>query len=150
MTHDDDDRTTFLFYAPEREPHAWGLDLAGLGETLREAFTEVRYEVRQDRTHQGEPYLSFWAATADGTEYDGTATVHGRDCVMLADSTVGEAALFLLWLRDSCLPAPDLVRFSSEPAVERGIETDWRLPANGDAARMVDELRHHIAVVDGT
>ncbi|XIE80546.1 hypothetical protein AB6O49_26775 [Streptomyces sp. SBR177] len=58
MTHDDDDRTTFLFYAPGREPHAWALDLAGLGEALRESFPEVHYKVRQDRTHQGEPYLS--------------------------------------------------------------------------------------------
>ncbi|MCZ0981627.1 hypothetical protein O1L60_29245 [Streptomyces diastatochromogenes] len=106
MTHDDDDRTTFLFYAPGREPHAWALDLTGLGEALRESFPEVRYKVRQDRTHQGEPYLSFWASTDDGTEYDGTATVHGRDCVMLADTTAGEAAPFLLWLRDTYLPAP--------------------------------------------
>ncbi|MFF5929105.1 hypothetical protein [Streptomyces hydrogenans] len=150
MTHDDDDRTTFLFYAPEREPHAWGLDLAGLGEALRESFPEVRYKVRQDRTHQGEPYLSFWAGTDEGTEYDRTATVHGRDCVMLSDTTAGEAAPFLLWLRDTYLPASDLVRFSSEPAVERGIETDWRLPANGDRARVADELRHHLSVVEGS
>ncbi|MFF8379445.1 hypothetical protein ACF07V_25330 [Streptomyces sp. NPDC015661] len=149
MTHDDDGRTTFLFYAPEREPHAWGLDLAGLGEALRESFPEVRYKVRQDRTHQGEPYLSFRAGTDDGTGYDGTATVHGRDCVMLSDTTATEAAPFLLWLRDTYLPAPDLVRFSSEPAVERGIETDWRLPANGDRARVADELRHHLSVVEG-
>ncbi|MEU6167565.1 hypothetical protein [Streptomyces tanashiensis] len=149
MTHDDDDRTTFFFYAPEREPHAWGLDLAGLGEALRESFAEVRDKVHQDRTHQGEPYLSFWAGTDDGTEYDGTATVHGRDCVVLSDTTAGEAAPFLLWLRDTYLPTPGLVRFSSEPAVERGIETDWSLPANGDMARMADELRHHLSVVAG-
>ncbi|MFI8768193.1 hypothetical protein ACIGN6_25230 [Streptomyces sp. NPDC053792] len=146
MTHDTNDiRTTFVFYAPEREPHVWALDLTGLGEALREPFPEVRYKVRQDRTHQGEPYLSFWA----GTEYDGTATVTGRDCVMLTDTTPGEAATFLLWLRDSYLPAPDLIRFSSEPAVERGIETDWHLPADGDARRLADELRHHLAVVHG-
>ncbi|MFF9850206.1 hypothetical protein [Streptomyces litmocidini] len=145
----DDDRTTFLFHAPEREPHAWALDLADLGEALRESFPEVRSKVRQDRTHQGEPYLSFWAAADDGTEYDGTATAHGRDCVMLSDTTAGEAAPFLLWLRDTYLPAPDLVRFSSEPAVERGIETDWRLPADGDLARVSDELRHHLSAVEG-
>ncbi|MET9953418.1 hypothetical protein ABZ135_17965 [Streptomyces sp. NPDC006339] len=149
MTHDEDDPTTFLFYAPERQPHAWGLDLAGLGEALREAFPEVRYRVRQDRTHQGEPYLSFWAAMEDGTEYEGTATVHGRDCVMLADVTAGAAASFLVWLRDRYLPAPDLIRFSSEPAVERGIETDWRLPADGGVERVAEELRHHLSVVSG-
>ncbi|MEU7389773.1 hypothetical protein [Streptomyces tanashiensis] len=150
MAPDDDDRTTFLFYAPERQPHAWSLDLAGLGEALRQSFTEARYKVRQDHTHQGEPYLSFWAATDDGTEYDGTATVHGRDCVMLADTTAGEAAPFLIWLRDNHLPSPDLIRFSSEAAVDQGIETDWRLPGTGDAERVADELRHHLAVVDGT
>ncbi|AJF63387.1 hypothetical protein [Streptomyces vietnamensis] len=124
MTHADDKRTTFLFYALEREPHAWGFDLAGLGEALRESFPEVRHKVRQDRTHQGEPYLSFWTGTGDGTGYDGTATVHGRDCMTPADTTAGEAALFLLWLRDTYLPA------------------------ESDAARVVDELRHHLAVMD--
>ncbi|WP_369147610.1 hypothetical protein [Streptomyces sp. R44] len=89
-------------------------------------------------------------ATGDGTEYDGTAAVHGRDCLMLTDATAGEAARFLLWLRDGHLPAPDRVRFSSEPAVERGIEADWRLPARGDAALLADELRHHLTVADGT
>ncbi|MEU6621330.1 hypothetical protein ABZ926_11210 [Streptomyces litmocidini] len=67
---------------------------------------------------------AFRAGIDQGAGYDGTATVHGQDCVMPADTTAGEAAPFLLWLRDTYLPAPDLVRFSSEPAVERGIETD--------------------------
>ncbi|MBT2408458.1 MULTISPECIES: hypothetical protein [unclassified Streptomyces] len=45
--------------------------------------------------------------------------------------------------------APGLPFLSSEPAVERGIETDRRLPANGDAARVANELRHHLAIADG-
>ncbi|MFF3685919.1 hypothetical protein [Streptomyces sp. NPDC002187] len=149
MTHDDDRRVTFLFYAPQRAPHAWGLDLQQLGEAMRGTYTEVRYKVRRDATRHGEPYLSFWVATDDGVEYEGTATVHGRDCITLVDATAGDAGLFLTWFRDTYLPSPDLIRFSSGNAVERGIDSDWRLPAEGDQARLADELRHHLAVVDG-
>ncbi|TXS33127.1 hypothetical protein EAO71_03455 [Streptomyces sp. ms191] len=70
---------------------------------------------------------------------------HGRDCMVLADTTAGEATPFLVWLRDNHLLATDLIRFRSEAAVEQGIETDWRLPGARDAARVADELRHHAA-----
>ncbi|WP_459738322.1 hypothetical protein [Streptomyces sp. E-15] len=46
------------------------------------------------------------------------------------------------------LSSPDLIRFGSEPAVEAGIETDWRMPATGDTASIAEELRHHIRVVE--
>ncbi|MFE7773521.1 hypothetical protein ACFU5O_06420 [Streptomyces sp. NPDC057445] len=54
----------------------------------------------------------------------------------------------LLWFRDAYLPAPEIVRFSSGSAVEQGIDSDWRLPADGGCARVAEELRHHLAVVD--
>ncbi|MEU0395795.1 hypothetical protein ABZ208_24025 [Streptomyces sp. NPDC006208] len=149
MTPEDDDPVTFLFYAPQKAPRAWALDLSRLGQAMREAYTEVRYKIRQDATRHGEPYLSFWVATGDGVECEGTATAHGRDCITLVDATAGDAGRFLAWFRDTCLPSPDLIRFSSGYAVERGIDSDWRLPAEGDQARVADELRHHLTVVDG-
>ncbi|MZG18066.1 hypothetical protein GTY44_32070 [Streptomyces sp. SID5914] len=47
------------------------------------------------------------------------------------------------------LPAPDLIRFTSELAYERDIDTDWRIPAGGDHERVADELKQHLQVVVG-
>ncbi|MFE3187119.1 hypothetical protein ACFXKR_40730 [Streptomyces violascens] len=149
MLNDDDEQTTFLLYAPERTPHAWGLDLAHLGDTLRGSFHDVSYEVRQDDVHGGAPYLWFWAVDRHGTGFDGTALVQGRDCIMLSSTTAGEAAGFVTWLRDSYLPAPDLIRYTSEDAIVEGIESDWKLPAASGEDDVAEELRHHLHVVSG-
>ncbi|MGW5200810.1 hypothetical protein [Streptomyces spiralis] len=141
----DDYQTTYLLYAPAKNPHAWRLDLTAFGEALQAAFPGARYETRQGRQLR----LSFWAMTEDGTEFTGFASTEGRDTVLLSDNTPSEAAAFIAWLRDSFLPAPDLIRFSSELAVERGIETDWRMPAEADTTHIADELKHHIQVVEG-
>ncbi|MFK8905443.1 hypothetical protein [Streptomyces sp. YS-3] len=148
MLNDDDEQNTFLLFAPERDPHAWGLDLEQLGEALRGSFQDVSYELRQDDVHGGAPYMWFWAVDSRGTGFDGTALTQGRDCIMLSGITAGEAAAFIVWLRDSHLPAPDLVRYSSEAAVVEGIESDWKLPAAGDEDGVADELRHHLRVVN--
>ncbi|WP_178880334.1 hypothetical protein [Streptomyces acidiscabies] len=57
--------------------------------------------------------------------------------------------MFIRWLRDTVLPSPELIRFTTEGAVGKGIETDWRMPADGDEGRIAEELRHHIEVVEG-
>ncbi|MFM9441635.1 hypothetical protein [Streptomyces acidiscabies] len=141
----DEYQTTFLFYAPAKEPDGWRLDLASFAVALDAEFPEVRYEIRQGRQLR----LSFWVVTEDGTEFTGFASNEGRDGVLLTDNTADEAAVFIAWLRDSYLPSPDLIRFSSEPAVLAGIETDWRVPATGDVTRIAEELRHHVQVVEG-
>ncbi|MEV7686431.1 hypothetical protein ACFW1F_22575 [Streptomyces bungoensis] len=141
----DEYQTTYLLYAPARNPAGWNLDLAAFGAALEAAFPVARYETQQGRQLR----LSFWAVTEDGIEFDGFATKEGRDTVLLTDNTAGEAAVFIAWLRDSFLPSPDLIRFTTEPAVERGIETDWRVPATGDTAGIAEELKHHIQVVEG-
>ncbi|MFF9024157.1 hypothetical protein [Streptomyces eurythermus] len=140
----DEYQTTFLLYAPAKNPAGWNLDLAAFGTALEAAFPEVRYETRQGRQLR----LSFWAVTDEGIEFTGFVSNEGRDTVVLVDTTAEEAAVFITWLRDSYVASPDLIRFSSEPAVEVGIETDWRLPATGDTARIADELKHHIQVVE--
>ncbi|GAA3139871.1 hypothetical protein [Streptomyces echinatus] len=139
----DEYRTTYLLYAPAKNPAGWNLDLPTFGTALDATFTDVRYETRQGRQLR----LSFWAVTDDGTEFTGFASNEGRDTVVLTDNTADEAALFITWLRDSLCPAPDLIRFSSEPAVERGIETDWRMPALADTANIAEELKHHLRIV---
>ncbi|MEU2930586.1 hypothetical protein ABZ636_37010 [Streptomyces sp. NPDC007251] len=141
----DDYQTTYLLYAPAKNPASWNLDLAAFGAALDAAFPEVRYETRQGRQLR----LSFWVVTQDGIEFTGFASNEGRDTVLLADTTASEAAVFIAWLRDTFLPSPDLIRFSSESAVERGVETDWRMPAAADVASIAEELKHHIQVVEG-
>ncbi|KUN85551.1 hypothetical protein AQJ66_13670 [Streptomyces bungoensis] len=141
----DDYQTTYLLYAPAKNPAGWNLDLAAFGAALDAAFHDVRYETEQGRQLR----LCFWAVTEDGIVFDGFATNEGRDTVLLTDNTPGEAAVFIAWLRDSFLPSPDLIRFTTEPAVERGIETDWRVPATADTASIAEELKHHIQVVEG-
>ncbi|WP_153813554.1 hypothetical protein [Streptomyces sp. SUK 48] len=139
----DEYRTAYLLYAPAESPAGWHLDPTTFGTALEAAFAEVRHEARRGRLFR----LVFWAMTEEGTGFTGSASNEGRDTVLLDDSTADEAAAFIAWLRDDFLPAPDLIRFSSEPAVEKGIETDWRVPANGDRSCIAEELKRHVSAV---
>ncbi|SED26795.1 hypothetical protein SAMN05216483_3475 [Streptomyces sp. 2131.1] len=141
----DEYSTAYLLYAPAKNPQGWNLDLAAFGQALDDAFPEVRY--RQEDGHSAR--LSFWVMTAEGEEFDGFADNESRDTIALSSTTVDEAASFILWLRDAYLPAPDLIRFTSELAYERDIDTDWRIPAGGDHERVADELKQHLQVVVG-
>ncbi|MFJ8826179.1 hypothetical protein ACIREE_30960 [Streptomyces sp. NPDC102467] len=146
----DDYQTSFLLYAPARNPHGWNLDLPSFAETLQATFPEARCAAQQSDVSPGTARLQFYAVTDEGEEFDGLANTDGRDNVLLIDNTAAEAAVFIEWLRDSVLADPDLIRFSSELAVESGIETDWRVPAVGDREAIIDELQQHIRVVAGT
>ncbi|MER7921325.1 MULTISPECIES: hypothetical protein [unclassified Streptomyces] len=139
----DEYRTAYLLYAPAENPAGWHLDPAAFGADLEAAFAEVRHETRQGRQSR----LSFWAMTEEGIEFTGFASGEGRDTVLLDENTADEAAVFIAWLRDAFLPAPDLFRFSSEPAVEKGIETDWHMSANGDRSHIAEELKSHVRAV---
>ncbi|GGU01131.1 hypothetical protein GCM10010289_22600 [Streptomyces violascens] len=143
----DDYRATFFFYAPEKNPHGWNLDLEAFGEKLSAAYPEAR---AQTRGEGDELRLSFWAVTDDGTEYTGYASTNGRDTVLLSDNIAESAALLTQLLREETIPTPDLVHFSSEPAVLAGIETDWRIPAGADQEKIFDELQQHVRVVEGS
>ncbi|ANP48346.1 hypothetical protein J2Z21_009827 [Streptomyces griseochromogenes] len=137
--------TSFLLYAPAKNPHGWQLDLNAFGEALRESFPEVGYQ-----PEEGHPArLGIWVLTADGTEFDGFADNETRDTIALRGNTITEVASFIAWLRDSYVPSPDLIRFTTEVAFARGIETDWRIPAVGGVDRIEEELRQHLLVVVG-
>ncbi|MEV0282412.1 hypothetical protein AB0I22_39490 [Streptomyces sp. NPDC050610] len=144
----DDYETTYLVYAPGQDPHAWQLGLERLGDALKEAFPGARARVRQDNIHGGEPYLSFWGTADDGTVFDGAATVHGRDCLYLVDIAAPQAAVFIEWLRDSFLPKPDSILFTTELAMEAGIATDWHIPAKGGREQIAEELLRHLEIVE--
>jgi hypothetical protein len=141
----DEYSTAYLLYAPAKDPKGWYLDLAAFGQALDDSFPEVRY-----RPEVGYPArLSFWVMRAEGEEFDGFADNESRDMIALSPTTVDEAASFILWLRDAYLPGPNLIRFTSELAYERDIDTDWRIPAGGDHEQVADELKQHLQVVVG-
>ncbi|WP_428956492.1 restriction endonuclease fold toxin-2 domain-containing protein [Streptomyces sp. cg35] len=58
-----------------------------------------------------------------------------------------KASEFLLWLRDHYLPSPGIIRYTTEDAVEQGLQTDGRVPAVGSALEIKDELEQHLRVV---
>ncbi|MFJ5034511.1 hypothetical protein ACIQB5_42155 [Streptomyces sp. NPDC088560] len=141
----DEYTTSFLLYAPAKNPHGWQLDLNAFGEALRDAFPEVGYQ-----PEEGHPArLGIWVLTVDGIEFDGFADNETRDTIALSNNKIDEIAVFILWLRDSYLPSPDLIRFTTEAAFARGIETDWRVPTSGGVDRITEELRQHLLVVVG-
>ncbi|MFD0033067.1 hypothetical protein ACWFR5_26080 [Streptomyces sp. NPDC055092] len=134
--------SAFLLYAPAKDPQAWHLDLAGFSEALQAAFPEVRC-VPEDRPAA----LSFWALTNEGVVFDGFADVETRHTIMLTENTATEASEFIVWLRDHYLPSPDLIRYTTEDAVTRGLDTDWRVPSRGGREQIVEELEQHLRVV---
>ncbi|MFE6847277.1 hypothetical protein [Streptomyces sp. NPDC057686] len=64
--------------------------------------------------------------------------------IILTNVTAGGAAVFALWLRDSFVPAPHLVRFASSLAKANGEQDPRPLPADGSG----QELRRHLASID--
>lgn len=136
---------SFLLYAPAKSPQGWNLDLSEFGQALREAYPQVRYQPEEGHPKR----LSFWALTDDGVEYTGFADNETRHTIALGENTIDEVAPFICWLRDTYLPSPDLVRFTSELAYARGIETDWRIPATGSEEQIIDEIQQHLRTVVG-
>ncbi|WP_326709266.1 hypothetical protein OG758_07650 [Streptomyces sp. NBC_01474] len=141
----DEYATSFLLYAPAKNSHGWNLDLQEFGAALRENFSDAGYEPEEEYPAR----LSFWVMDEQGVEFNGFADTEVRDTIALADSTVDEVAKFIVWFRDSCIPSPELIRFTSELAYARGIEADWRVPRTGGVAEVLDELQQHIQVVVG-
>ncbi|MYV71562.1 hypothetical protein GT043_37695 [Streptomyces sp. SID2131] len=81
---------------------------------------------------------------------DGTAAVTEPDYayVTLTDATADEAGVFAVWLRDSFVPAPDLVRFASSLAMANGEDTPSSLPTGGVQDDISDLLRRHLDAFD--
>ncbi|MEU6421264.1 hypothetical protein [Streptomyces spiralis] len=68
--------------------------------------------------------------------------------VMALNATADEAAVLARWLRDHYAPAPDLVHFTSERALELGVTENGRIPATGDVHEISRVLREHLDEVD--
>jgi hypothetical protein len=65
--------------------------------------------------------------------------------ISIIEATADEAAVFAVWLRDSYVPSPATVRFTSSFVMDNGDEISWRLPATGDATDIAAVMRDHLA-----
>lgn len=63
---------------------------------------------------------------------------------MVMHASAAEAARFALWLRDSFVPSPDLVRFTSEMALNNGDDAHGHLPPYGSVDEIAQTLQQHI------
>ncbi|MFF7199768.1 hypothetical protein [Streptomyces sp. NPDC008141] len=142
-------RTNIGFYPPQEDGGAWRSSLKSLERALRQAFPDADVEYRTSAMH-GQEALDFEIALAPDVWVVGTSSMEAPDYafITLTDVTADEAAVFAVWLRDSFVPTPHLVRFVSSLAMANGEERPWVLPATGDDQAVLAEIRRHIESFD--
>ncbi|PJN32208.1 hypothetical protein CG747_43875 [Streptomyces sp. CB02959] len=145
----DENRATFLFYPPVDDANSWHLTFEDFEASLKQRFPDA-FTSMQSTRFRGGAYLDFGVLVAEGVEVRGMLTIPVEECgcVTLILVSPGEAAVIAKWLRDDFIPSPDLIRFSSEGAMEIGDETHWELPPSGDQEEIEEDLRAHIAYVE--
>ncbi|MFE7118695.1 hypothetical protein ACFU99_25085 [Streptomyces sp. NPDC057654] len=147
MNDDNARRTTFIFAPPVNDARAWNLRLDHLAECVERDFpgsyTRLEHGMGPRRNADA---LSFEVEIAEGVWLDGLATTpyEGMGTVMACLASPREAAVLAAWLRDSFIPSPELIEFSSEAAMEGGEEASWRLPVSGPVEEIAETLRQHL------
>ncbi|MFK0288892.1 hypothetical protein ACIQU6_00195 [Streptomyces sp. NPDC090442] len=146
---DNEDRATFLFYPPVDNANSWHMTFEGFEAALKRQFPDAATQLIPTM-FRGGSYLDFEVAVGPEADVQGMATIPVEECgcVTLIGVSPGEAAPFAKWLRDEFSPSPELIRFSSEGAMEIGDEAHWELPVSGDEEEIAEDLRAHIAYVD--
>ncbi len=148
---DNENRATLLFYPPVEDATSWHMTFEGFEAALKRQFPDAVTQM-MPTMFRGGTYLDFEVAVAQDADVQGIATIPFDECacITLIGVTPGEAAPIARWLRDTFIPSPELIRFSSEGAMEIGDETHWGLPASGDEEEIAEDLRAHIAYVEST
>ncbi|MGW9452024.1 hypothetical protein [Streptomyces sp. NPDC055632] len=142
-------RTNFAFYPPEGDGGAWHATLDSLERALREAFPDPAIGHRRSGVHEM-TVLDFEIELAPDVWLDGTAAITEPDYayITLTDVTADEAGAFAVWLRDSFVPTPNLVRFASSLAMANGEDTPSPLPAGGGREDIGALLHRHLDAFD--
>ncbi|MFF2515747.1 hypothetical protein [Streptomyces sp. NPDC058086] len=145
MTAQRNVRTTFGFYPPENNEAAWQSSLDTFMAALERGFPDAVLETRVDPL-RGTSVVDFDIEVAPEVWVTGSAAMPSPDYayITLGSVTADEAALFAVWLRDSYVPSPTCVRFTSSAAMENGDETPEPLPAVGGTAEVEAVLRGHL------
>ncbi|KOG53156.1 hypothetical protein ADK76_29020 [Streptomyces griseoflavus] len=143
-----DRRATFLFYPPTDRANAWHMTFDGFRAALEQAFPDA-FTRLMPTSFRGGSYLEFEVATPDNPGLRGIATMPVEECgcITLTDASPTDAAHIAHWLRDTFISSPDLIRFSSEAALESGDESHWELPVTGDTTAIEAALREHVDAV---
>ncbi|MEV4505120.1 hypothetical protein [Streptomyces klenkii] len=145
MTSENPIRTRFSFAPPVDDALAWNLRLDVLAQAIEEAFPGAWTKAEGRLGPRPSEALSFEIQAVGDAWVEGTATspIEGAGAVVV-DATVQEASVFARWLRDSFIPSPDLIEFSSEFAMNRGDFSTWQLPRTGPAEDIAAALQAHI------
>lgn len=146
MSREDDFPTFYVFSPPAGDPHGWALELDAFMTALREGFPTA-YDTPKPRGNVGESVF-YVAETDDGITFEGTAGVTTKDRVGVWDVTAAEAARFVVWLRAAVVPDSAEIWFTSEAAIEEGLdEREWQIPVGADRGGVEAALRGHLADV---
>ncbi|MCD9141083.1 hypothetical protein [Streptomyces albireticuli] len=143
-------RTTFVFHPPVDNALAWDLSLDRLERSIEQSFPDSSAKSEGDLGPRPAATLSFEIQIAEGVWIEGLATMpfEGMGSVMITGASAVEAAVFAAWLRDSFVPSPELVEFSSELAMNGGDESVWHLPESGSVTDIAEALQRHLEVAD--
>ncbi|NUL05711.1 hypothetical protein HRW07_21250 [Streptomyces lunaelactis] len=150
MTDQDALRTTFSFAPPVNDAAAWHLQLDDLAAKITEAFPGASTSLGGDLGPRSADALSFEVPLGDGVWLEGLATTPYPEIgsVMVMQASAAEAAQFAAWLRDSIVPSPYLVHFTSELALNNGDDAYWVLPPHGSVDEIAQTLQQHIDSTD--
>ncbi|MER7660090.1 MULTISPECIES: hypothetical protein [unclassified Streptomyces] len=150
MTDHDALRTTFSFAPPVDDAAAWHLRLDDLSARITEAFPGASTSWGEDVGPRSAETLTFEVPLGGGVWLDGLATTPYPEIgsVMVMQASAVEAAQFAAWLRDSYVPAPDLVQFTSELALNNGDDAYWIVPPYASVDEIAQTLQQHIESTD--
>jgi hypothetical protein len=144
-------RYTFIFAPPEDDAECWNLDIRTFAEKLKETFSDsCGTRELGDLGFRPAPTLSFEVELSSGEWLDGTVSspLPATGSVVLSLATPQEGAEFGKWLRDVLVPDGAPVRFTSELALENGVEDARTIPQVGDASGIVGVVEEHVVAVE--
>jgi hypothetical protein len=133
---------TFHFAAPDGE--TWGLTAEGFATRLTERWPAARHEECDS--------LPGWGRMLRFGVLDGELIFDGSfdpECQTLYIKylPVPAAAVFVQWLQEAT-PTGARIRFSSNDALELGIERDYWIPEAATYEQIVAALTDHLAEVE--
>lgn len=150
LSEADDIRSTFIFHPPVDDAAAWQMTIEGFVRALTAAFPEAFTKYRTSGL-RGNSFVDFEIEVQPETWVEGVAStpVENSAAITVVGATATEAAHFALWLRSGLVPRPDLIRFSSEQALDSGDDTEWQIPAGGAFEEIRAVVAEHVEALGG-
>ncbi|MEW1724912.1 hypothetical protein [Streptomyces sp. NPDC093109] len=148
MSEHDDIRATFIFHPPVDDAAAWHMTIEGFVHILTKSFPDAFTKYRTSRL-RGSDAVDFEVEIGKGVWLEGVAQTPVEDSavITLVEATAREAAEFALWIRSSLIPSPELLRFSSDRAMESGYDAEWQLPPSSEVSDVEAAFLGHLESV---